>query len=406
MNCRALLSALALPILLIALTRCGDGQQLPFGLRSEVVAPAERVSAIAFAPDGRTFFAEQLTGAIRVILPDGTLQPEPFAQIDVATHLGLDWGLTGLALDPNFAANGFVYAFYTALVDDSPPPDGPVGRPTLVRFRDDNGRGVEQTVITDEFPETPRAHPGFNGNGKIAFGPDGFLYLSIGDYDYDQEESPVQSLDNPIGKLLRISKDGGWPAPNNPFLGDADADPRVYAYGFREPFPFAFHPESGRIYATDNTTVSCEELNLVQPGGNYGWPEVGEFPYPDCQAGPGIKAVFHLARPDSEPGDFLSFVEASALAFVSGELYPELSGSLLVCESHRSEVEGETSPGVLRRLILGGAEGDQVMSSDVIVRDCKGAVAVSPEGVIYYANDIEIRRLLPKGDRQPPTRQP
>jgi glucose/arabinose dehydrogenase len=405
MKQRTLLSALALPVVLLAVTRCGGSEQLPFGLRSEVVTPADRVSAIAFAPDGRIFFAEQLTGAIRIVLPDGTLQPEPFAQIDVATHLGLDWGLTGLALDPDFAVNGFVYAFYTARVDDSPPPDGPVGRPTLVRFRDDNGRGVDQTVITDDFPETPRAHPGFNGNGKIAFGPDGFLYLSIGDYDFRPEESPVQSLDNPIGKLLRIAKDDGSPAPNNPFLGDPEADPRIYAYGFREPFPFAFHPQTGRVYATDNTTVSCEELNLIGPGANYGWPDVGQFPYSDCGAGQGIKAVYHFARPGAEPPGFLSFVEVSSLAFVSGALYPQLGDSLLVCESHRSQVEGKTSPGVLRRLTL-GASGDQVMSSDVIVEDCKGAVAVSPEGVIYYANDTEIRRLLPEGDRQPPTPRP
>jgi glucose/arabinose dehydrogenase len=175
--------------------------------------------------------------------------------------------------------------------------------------------------------------------------------------------------------------------PQNPLVDDPEADPRIFAYGFREPFDFAFQPEIGAIYGTDNTTVSCEELNLIEPGANYGWPEVGEFPYSDCQAGEGTKAIHLLAQEGMQPEDFLSFVVVSSLEFASADVYPLLGDSLLVCES-------ETK--LMRRLILSGAELNQVTADDVVVEDCQFDITVSPDGIIYYSNGEEIRRLVPE----------
>jgi glucose/arabinose dehydrogenase len=386
---------------LLAALACGsgsNGEKMPFGLASQVVAAAPRVSEIAFAPDGRIFLAEQLTGNIRIISADGQLQDEPFAHLDVATYLEqLDWGLTGLALDPQFATNHYVYAFYMEPVSSSQPPEGPTARPKIIRFTERNGKGTEETVISDDFPVTPREHPGYNGSGKIHFGPDGYLYASIGDYDYPPEESMARNISTPIGKLLRIDPKDGSAPPGSPLAGEPAADQRVFAYGFREPFPFTFHPDTGAIYGTDNTTVSCEELNVIVAGKDYGWPDVGQFPYSDCSAGGHEQAIYHLAREGKQPGDFLSFVEVSGLAFVPATQYPQMGASLLVCESQRSEVEGQRTPGVLRRLVLGGAAGREVTASDIIVRDCKGAVAVSPDGFVYYANDTEVRKLVTAG---------
>lgn len=389
-----LILSLALPLAALACSSGSGGEKMPFGLDSQVVATAPRVSEIAFAPDGRVFFAEQLTGNIRIISADGQLQDEPFAHLDVATYLEqLDWGLTGLALDPKFATNHYVYAFYMEPVSDSKPPDGPTARPKIVRFTDRDGKGAEETVITDDFPVTPKEHPGYNGSGKIHFGPDGYLYASIGDYDYPPEGSMARNISTPIGKLLRLDPKDGSAPPGSPLAGEPAADPRVFALGFREPFPFTFEPGSGAIYATDNTTVSCEELNVIEPGKDYGWPDVGQFPYSDCAAGAQEQAIYHFAREGKQPGDFLSFVEVSGLAFVPATQYPQMGASLLVCESHRSDVGGQRSPGVLRRLVL-GASGREVTASDVIVRDCKGAVAVSPDGFVFYANDTEVRKLV------------
>ncbi|MCH8345518.1 MAG: PQQ-dependent sugar dehydrogenase [Chloroflexi bacterium] len=363
--------------LTLAATACGDGEN-PFGVTSELVTEAERPAAMAFAPDGRLFYAEQFTGNIRVVDVDGQLLEEPFAHVDVATYIDLDWGLTGLALDPDFETNHYVYAFLTQPID----PETPVARPLVVRFTDQDNQGMNRRVIIGDLPETFPASPGFNANGSLHFGPDGFLYLSLGDYD---TPDLVQDLTNPIGKMLRVSKEDGTPAEDNPFLDDPEVDPRIFAHGFREPFDFAFHPETGQVYGSDNTTVSCEALNLITAAGNYRWPDVGEFPYSDCQAGEGTDAIHLFAKEGMEPSEFLSFVVVSGLEFASADIYPLLGDALLVCES-------ETK--LMRRLVLSGANFDLVAEDDVVLKNCDGDIATSPDGIVYYSNQTEIRRLI------------
>lgn len=371
-----------------------------FGLNSEVVAGdgnADNVSAIAFAPDGRMFYAQQFAGeagdqgVIRVIGADGVLQNEPFASISVANYLGLDWGLTGLALDPDFATNRYVYAFYTAVAGDN------IGKPTLIRFTDSNGIGTEQTVISNDFPETFPNFQGYNANGEIHFGPDGYLYASIGDYDQGTSKPEVGghpdqviSLSTPIGKLLRMDKTDGSAPPGNPFAGDPEADPRVFAYGFRDPFSFAFDSVSN-IYGTDNTPDTCEELNLIKAGESYGWPSEWVFPFADCAAGSGTQPIYNLSRDGTQPGDFLSFVESQGLNFLTGSSYSQLGDSLLVCQSEKSVVRDVASPGALRQITMASAE--TVASSAIVVNDCRGEVAVN-DGVVYYTTKTEIRKLI------------
>jgi len=343
--------------LCITLQSCGGGDSLPFGLTSEVAAKADRARAMEFAPDGRLFFAEQFTGAIRILQSDGTVQAEPFAQIQVANYIDQDWGLTGLALDPDFADNHFVYAFFT-----EPMAEGganPTGKPKLVRFTEENGKAANETVISDNFPSTAEAHAGFNANGRIHFGPDGMLYASVGDYDVAGKDDPdrgrLADALQPLGKLLRMDPGDGAPARGNPFADSPDADGRVFARGFRDPFPFTFHPETEAIYGTDNTPYTCEELNIIEEGGDYGWP-VGEFPFSDCSAGDQVDAIHLFSRENTAPEAYLSFVEVSGLAFVPGARYPTLGDSLFVCESQKSKIDPAPSPtkGVLRRLVLSG----------------------------------------------------
>jgi glucose/arabinose dehydrogenase len=362
------------------MTACGGGG-LPFDLKFEVVAPTDRATVMAFTPDGRLFFGEQFTGNIRVVSAEGLLQEGPFAKLDVANWLDQDWGLTGLAIDPDFETNHYIYAFFSELV--KPSDTAPTARPMIARFTEKNGRGTQETIISDDFPETPAEHSGFNANGHIHFGPDGFLYVSVGDYD-TIERGDAQDLSSPIGKLLRIDKKDGTAARGNPYADDPSADARVFAHGFRDPFDFAFHPENDAIYGTDNTTGTCEELNIIVKGEDYGWP-AGEFPYSDCAAGDGVDAIYHFAKEGMQPSDHLSFVEVSGLAFLPGDRYPLLGDSLLVCEL-RSKV--------LRRLVLGGTRFNEVSASDVLVTDCTRDVAVSPDGTIYYSTDTEIRRLV------------
>ncbi len=375
-----------------------------FGVSSEVIAgsgDADNVSAIAFAPDGRMFYAEQFTGesgnyqgVIRVVGSDGILQAEPYASIPVANYLGLDWGLTGLALDPAFESNHYVYAFYTAIAGDN------IGQPTLVRFTDEGGISTNETLISADFPQTIFNFQGYNTNGEIHFGPDGYLYLSVGDYDQGTakpemggDPSRATSLSTPIGKLLRIDATDGAAAPYNPLLNDADADSRIFAYGFREPFPFTFDG-AGNLYGSDNTPVNCEELNLIRSGEDYGWPSVWVFPFSDCSVGVGTQPIYNVARDELLPTDFLSYTEIQGLSFLSGSSYSQLADSLLVCHSEKSVLRDTPSPGALRQVTL--AAPDAVASSTLIVNDCKGDVAVH-NGVVYYANGTEIRKLIEGG---------
>jgi glucose/arabinose dehydrogenase len=363
-----------------------DEDSNPFGLISRTVASAERPVALTFAPDGRLFFAEQYTGEIRVINSSGSLLDEPFVDIEVANWLNLDWGLTGIALDPNFAANHYLYAFYTEIAE--PSDTMPIGRPVLIRYTEQDNRGVDPTVLIDDFPTTRPNHQGFKTNGPIHFGPDGNLYMVMGDYDWNKEgpngTGAGQDLSIPIGKVLRVNT-SGEAAVGNPFEDDSDADQRNYAYGFNDVTPFAFHPETNQIYSTDETG-SCEELNIVVSGGNYGWPDVGEFPYSDCFFGDQVKPIFLFSQGDLSPGEFLSGPGVSGLSFLEGTRYPSLGTGLLVCEE---------STGLMRRLVLSGANFDQVGANDVVVEDCQADVAVAADGTIYYSNQTEVKRLDP-----------
>jgi glucose/arabinose dehydrogenase len=400
----AALLLLSISLLALASSACGgdddggggsEGPRFSFGLSSQAVVgdgDADNVSAIAFAPDGRMFYAEQMKGRVMIVGSDGTLQPDPFVQVSVADYLGLDWGLTGLALDPDFETNHYVYLFYSEPTGATEPP---VAQPKIVRYAESSGAATEPTLITADFPPTFAEHPGYNANGELHFGPDGFLYASVGDYDA-ANQALSQDLSTPIGKLLRMNKADGAAAPGNPFENEEGADARIYALGFREPFPFAFDG-GGNLYGTDNTPVSCEELNLIVAGGNYGWPNVGEFPFADCSAGTGEQPIFNLAREGRAPGDFLSFVEASGLSFLTGSAYTSLTDSLIVCESQESEVEGVVTDGMLRRLVLTGP--DQVSASETIVNDCKGE-ARAFRGEVYYADATSIQKLV-QGQQAP-----
>jgi glucose/arabinose dehydrogenase len=417
----ALMLTLLAAFLLVVTAACGSSStsstssapKFAFGLSAQVIASgadASSVRAMEFAPDGRMFYAEQFSGDIRIVLADGTLQPTPFATIQVANYLDLDWGLTGLALDPQFAANHFVYVFYTAPLGDN------IGKPMIVRYTDSNGTGQDQRVISSDFPQTFPNHQGYNANGEIHFGPDGFLYASVGDYDQGAGDPAqgghpelVNDLSSPVGKLLRLNKADGSAAPGNPFAAQAGADPRVFAYGFREPFSFTFDPASGFLYGTDNTTVSCEELNVITAGKGYGWSTGWTFPFADCTSGQGTQPIYNFARAGQSPGDFLSFVETQGISFLKNSTYGQLTDGLLVCESQKSVVRDAAgkdviSPGALVRFVM--TSQTAVASSDVIVNDCKGTV-LTHNGVIYYSDATQLLKLTQSGqsgtNQQPPS---
>jgi glucose/arabinose dehydrogenase len=213
--------------------------------------------AIAFAPDGRIFVTER-PGRIRVIR-NGKLQKEPWMEIEVEEVS--EAGLMGLALDPDFARNGYLYAAYSYR-------DGRGRiRNRVVRLREDATRrsGALDRVLLDDIPGA-RNHNG----ARVKFGPDGKLYVTMGDA---QAARRAQDLSSLSGKILRLNPDGTIPG-DNPF-------PRsfVYSYGHRNPQGLAWQPGTGRLYATEHGPSGfqgccLDELNLIEPGKNYGWPAI------------------------------------------------------------------------------------------------------------------------------------
>jgi aldose sugar dehydrogenase len=386
-----LLFCTALPLLLL-LAACDGGsssddgeESNPFGLESELIAGIGQADALEVAPDGRVFYLEHWTGDLRVISADGDLQPEPVLHVDTAgVH---ELGATGLALDPEFETNHYIYILYFETASSGA---NDAGEPKVVRFTEADNEAADPKTIVDDLPETDASHP-FNVTGGLHFGPDGYLYLTLGDYDQaSAPDSPgrdfPQDTSSPIGKVLRVDKEDGSPAPDNPFIDQADADPRVFAYGFHQPFDFDFHPESGVMYGTDNQGgLTCEELNAVTAGGNYGW-AFGEFPFAECNIPGQLAPVHFFGKEDRSPPAFESAVGARGIAFISADVYPQLGDGVLVCESNT---------GLLRRLVLAPPEFDTVSADDVIADDCYYDVDVGPDGIIYYTNLNEVRRLIP-----------
>ena len=233
---------------------------------SVIVTGLEVPWAVDLAPDGRLFITER-PGRVRVARLGGataTLDPQPWATVAARTGTNNEGGLLGIALDPRFASNGFVYLYYSYLRGSAT-----VNR--LVRMRDDNGVGKEETVLLDGVAGSQN-HDG----GRVKFGPDGKLYVTTGDAEV---QSRAQDIGSPNGKVLRLNADGSIPT-DNPFPNSP-----VWSYGHRNVQGIAWQPDTGALYETEHGPsgvfpLCCQdEVNLIEKAKNYGWPTVTGQPH-------------------------------------------------------------------------------------------------------------------------------
>lgn len=236
--------------------------------------------SLVFLPDGRALVSER-PGRIRLIR-DGVLQEEPYAVLAAVEGgkgligfilelaVGGEGGLMGLALHPDFPEEPYLYAMHTYRG-----PDGVKNR--VIRLEDRGDHGRFDKVIIENIPG------GLNHNGgRIAFGPDGMLYVTTGETFEAQLAADLNSLG---GKILRLTPEGKVPE-DNPF-----PDSPVYSFGHRNPQGLAWHPETGQLLASEHGPSgefglrAHDEINMIRPGGNYGWPNVvgapGLKPYAD-----------------------------------------------------------------------------------------------------------------------------
>ncbi len=213
-------------------------------------------TAMAFAPDGRLFVCLQ-GGQLRVI-KNGALLAAPFITLTVTSDG--ERGLLGVAFDPNFSANNFVYLYYTT---STLPVHNRVSRFTA---NGDVAVAGSETVLLDL--DNLSSATNHNG-GAIHFGPDGKLYIGVGE---NANGSNAQTLGNLLGKMLRINTDGTIPA-DNPFVNTATGVNRaIWALGLRNPYTFAFQPGTGRLFIDDVGQSTWEEIDDGVVGSNYGWP--------------------------------------------------------------------------------------------------------------------------------------
>jgi glucose/arabinose dehydrogenase len=225
-----------------------------------VVGGLSAPTAMAFAPDGRLFVAQQ-TGELRVI-KNGALLPTPFVALNVDP--GGERGLLGIAFDPNFATNRYLYVFYTATA--------PAIHNRISRFKanGDVADTSEGEVVLLDFEDLTA---GNHNGGAIHFGLDGKLYAAHGE---NAVASNSQSLSNLLGKIIRMNPVPDFTAQiptDNPFYSTATGKNRlIWALGLRNPFTFDVQPGTGRIYVNDVGWGSWEEINEVQAGDNLGWP--------------------------------------------------------------------------------------------------------------------------------------
>jgi putative heme-binding domain-containing protein len=240
------------------------------GFTAEAVATGlTGATALEVAPDGRVFVSEQ-TGTLRVV-KDGRLLPEPFIRLTVDNTW--ERGLLGVALNPEFPRQPFVYVCY---VVPQPYPHHRISRFTA--SGDTAVAGSEKILFEgDDQTKLGGSVPAGHQGGAIHFGRDEKLYVALGE---QTAGAPAQDLHSLLGKLLRINPDGTIPS-DNPFVGQTSGKYRaIWALGLRNPFTFAVQPVTGRIFINDVGGI-CEEINEGFAGANYGWPTVEHGPTSD-----------------------------------------------------------------------------------------------------------------------------
>jgi glucose/arabinose dehydrogenase len=352
---------------------------------------------MAYLPDGRLLITEK-PGRLRVFTQGRLTAPiENVPRVSYREGKSEQGGLLDVAVDPEFAQNRRIYLSYaeedvqqsaTAKADDDPRfagnldlADNRVRRGVVARATLDGNRLTDVQVIWRQEPQTvSRGHFGH----RMVFGRDNTLFITSGER---MRFDPAQSLSSNLGKVVRINREGSIPK-DNPFAGKPDARGEIWTVGHRNMLAAALHPSSGRLWVFEMGPLGGDELNIIQPGKNYGWPIVSngdnydKSPIPDHSARPEFEAPVRTWTPVISP---------SGALFYSGTLFPWRGNAL---------VGGLSSQAIIRLTL----DGEKVASESRIdmkrrIRD----VIEAPDGAILAITDHkdgELMRLTPNGERQ------
>jgi glucose/arabinose dehydrogenase len=322
--------------------------------------------SIAFLPGGDTLITER-PGRLR-LLRNGKLLPQAVEGLPQVFHSS-QGGLLEVAPHPDFASNRMLYLTYS-----KPLPDSKEASTTALirgRFENDRLTGVQQLF---ESVSKGRGHFG----GRIAFDKNGYLFLTLGDRQVPPEGNlethPAQDLTNHHGKMIRLHDDGRVPA-DNPFVKQAGAKPEIWSYGHRNIQGLAIHPDTGDVWIDEHGPQGGDELNLIKPGLNYGWPVIG-FGV-NYTTGLAIHSGTHRKGMEQPVNIWVPSIGISGMMIYTGDRFPQWRGSMFV-----GGMVGEQ----LNRLTL---QGQRVVSKELMaqgmgrIRD----VRQGPDGFIYLVTD-------------------
>jgi glucose/arabinose dehydrogenase len=336
--------------------------------------------SLAFLPDGNALITERDRRAVR-ILRDGVLDPEP---LDGLEGLSID-SLFDIALHPEFDENRLVYLTYIKAGARPDGSDGYWATTALARGRFDG----EALSDVEEIFEADAWEPLSGGDGsRVAFGPDGTLYLSS---SHRRNPDRPQDLTSHVGKILRLNDDGSVPS-DNPFLGDRQARDEIFSYGHRTVLGLTFHPVTGELWETENGPQGGDEVNIIRAGRNYGWPVVTYgrdydgtrlFPLPE-----NIQRV-----QDTEPPElfWVPSVTASGIQFYTGTAFPAWEGNLFLGALTEGRIP---RTGSIQRVVFNenGEQRRETLLQDLgqRIRD----VRQGPDGFLYLLTEENQAALL------------
>jgi glucose/arabinose dehydrogenase len=325
---------------------------------------------LAFLPDGRMLVTER-PGRMRIIGARGALTPVSGIPKVVT---GEQLGLFGLALSPGFAKDRLVIFAYSE-------PAGRGSRLAVARAElAESGANAALQDLKVIFRAEPARGGVANIGGRVVFAPDGTLFVTVG--DRFESRDMAQTLDNDLGKMVRITPEGGVPK-DNPFVGKAGARPEIYSYGERNGEAAAINPADHRLWVVEHGARGGDEINVIAPGRNYGWPVIT---YGEDYSG----ALFNGGKTQQagmeQPIYYWDPVIApSGMAFYSAGLFPAWKGSLFV---------GGLASQRVSRLTL---NGERVTGEEWLFRELKERirdVVQGPDGALYLLTDNDKGRVL------------
>lgn len=342
---------------------------------SEVVGGLEHPWALAFLPGGQGSLITERPGRLRWLDAQERLSA-PLGGVPAVFARG-QGGLLDVALSPSFAADRLVYLSYAEADESGDKAGTAVGRG---RLKEDMSALEGFQVI---FRQQPKLSEGIHFGSRLAFDPQGFLFVSLGE---NNQRATAQDLDKLQGKLVRLNPDGGVPA-DNPFVGHAGVRAEIWSYGHRNPQGLALNPLSGRIWLHEHGPRGGDEINIPEKGRNYGWPlathgvNYSFLPIPEARGErvAGTEPPHHVW--EKSPA-------LSGMVFYDAERFPAWRHSLFV---------GALADQALIRLQL---DGDKVLHEERLlqgrgwrIRD----VRLGPDGFLYLLTDAPDGKLLRLG---------